>query len=194
MVCKPWRVSPLARAGARAVPPRTPQTPLKHYPRADALGKSDATILPPLAYWYYVPGTIALVMYACTRISISWLPGCSDRTAACRPFTRRRVFFFLKVKKPRVRIFVFSKNVRTGQTPGTFTLLARMRAFVVSLIPTRPRLVFRGFCRTGSEFRGCLGQIMEGESECLSPFNWYLIFEESEAWSILGGEGGGGCV
>lgn len=27
-------------------PPRTPQTPLKHYPRADALGKSDATILP----------------------------------------------------------------------------------------------------------------------------------------------------
>lgn len=29
-----------------AIPPRTPQTPLKHYPRADALGKSDATILP----------------------------------------------------------------------------------------------------------------------------------------------------
>ena len=27
--------------------PRTPQTPLKHYPRADALGKSDATIQLP---------------------------------------------------------------------------------------------------------------------------------------------------
>lgn len=39
MVCKPW----LAHPWPRPLPPRTPQTPLKHYPRADALGKSDAS-------------------------------------------------------------------------------------------------------------------------------------------------------
>lgn len=86
-----------------AIPPRTPQTPLKHYPRADALGKSDATILPSwriditsrhhrvpvarararsplLTYVYLRPS----VMYACTRISISWLPT-SMIERPCRP-------------------------------------------------------------------------------------------------------------
>lgn len=93
-----------------AIPPRTPQTPLKHYPRADALGKSDATILPSwriditsrhhrvpvarararaplLTYVYLRPS----VMYACTRISISWLPT-SMIERPCRPGFQ---FFFL---------------------------------------------------------------------------------------------------
>lgn len=59
MVCKPCadftlglyhpgQVSlSLSLSLARSRSPRTPQTPLKHYPRADALGKSDATIQLP---------------------------------------------------------------------------------------------------------------------------------------------------
>jgi len=57
MVCKPCadftlglyhpgQVS-LSLSLARSRSSRTPQTPLKHYPRADALGKSDATIQLP---------------------------------------------------------------------------------------------------------------------------------------------------
>lgn len=56
MVCKPCadftlglnpgQVS-LSFSPSLSTSPRTPQTPLKHYPRADALGKSDATIQLP---------------------------------------------------------------------------------------------------------------------------------------------------
>lgn len=74
-----------------AIPPRTLQTPLKHYPRADALGKSDATILPS---WHIditsrhhrarAHTRTTTVTYACTRISISWLPT-SMIERPCRP-------------------------------------------------------------------------------------------------------------
>ena len=82
-----------------AIPPHTLQTPLKHYPRADALGKSDATILPSwhidiTSRHHRVPVARARtpthahtrppVMYACTRISISWLPT-SMIERPCRP-------------------------------------------------------------------------------------------------------------
>ena len=40
MVCKPPRLHPWPQPWGR----RAPQTPLKHYARADALGKSDATM------------------------------------------------------------------------------------------------------------------------------------------------------
>lgn len=45
-LCHPGQVS-LCLSLARSCSSRTPQTPLKHYPRADALGKSDATIQLP---------------------------------------------------------------------------------------------------------------------------------------------------